>query len=94
MDSFQGRQAPVVVVSMVRNNDHEQPLQALGFLTQDERMNVLLSRASHQLIVVGCLELLENFAGTSEGGKIGEVAKFVRSRGTVVDSRGLLEGIA
>lgn len=92
VDSFQGRQAPVVVVSVVRNNDHEQALQALGFLTQDERMNVLLSRGSHQLVVVGCLELLENFLGSPEAGKIGEVARFVRSRGSVVDARTLLEG--
>ncbi len=90
VDSFQGRQADVVVVSMVRNNDAEQSLQALGFLTADERMNVLLSRASHQLVVVGCLELLESFAGAPDALRLGQLAQFVRKKGMVVDAGMLL----
>lgn len=91
VDSFQGRQAAVTVISLVRNNVAEGPLQALGFLTENERMNVLLSRVSHQLIIVGCLELFETFSSAPEAGKLKEVAEFVRSKGMVVDARSLLK---
>ena len=59
VDSFQGREADVVVVSLVRNNHHSGK-RALGFLDSSRRMNVLLSRAKWKLIVVGSLEFLEN----------------------------------
>ena len=53
VDSFQGSEADVVVVSLVRNNDHSGLRNALGFLADPRRMNVLLSRARWQLILVG-----------------------------------------
>jgi len=91
VDSFQGRQADVVVVSMVRNNDAEQPLGALGFLTEDERMNVLLSRASRQLIIVGSLEHFEMFSDTPEGKKMAAIARYVRAKGALSDARGMIK---
>ena len=92
VDSFQGREADLVIVSLVRNNDREQLQSALGFLTQEERMNVLLSRASAQLIVIGCLPLLESFSSAPEIGKIGKIASFVRGRGIVVPEGLVLGG--
>ena len=59
VDSFQGREADVVVVSLVRNNHHAGK-RALGFLDNARRMNVLLSRGKWKLILVGSLEFLEN----------------------------------
>ena len=56
VDSFQGDEADVVVVSLVRNNHHSTPMKALGFLQDVRRMNVLLSRAKWMMIVVGCLD--------------------------------------
>lgn len=55
VDSFQGGEADAVVISMVRNNHHATPARALGFLRDNRRMNVLLSRAKWRLIVVGSL---------------------------------------
>ncbi|MET9880700.1 AAA domain-containing protein [Actinacidiphila glaucinigra] len=52
VDSFQGNQADVVAISLVRNN-MEQPGQGLGFLDDPGRMNVLLSRAERLLVLVG-----------------------------------------
>lgn len=52
VDSFQGDQADVVVVSLVRNN-RRQPKDGLGFLVKSERMNVLFSRAERLLILIG-----------------------------------------
>jgi superfamily I DNA and/or RNA helicase len=58
VDSFQGSEADVVLVSLVRNNHHA-GRRALGFLSDPRRMNVLLSRAKWKLVVVGSLEFLE-----------------------------------
>jgi hypothetical protein len=53
VDSFQGNEADLVIVSLVRNNTGEHG-SALGFLEEKERMNVLLSRAQRMLVLVGC----------------------------------------
>lgn len=55
VDSFQGGEADLVLVSLVRHNDINNIYRALGFLLDERRMNVLLSRAKHQLIIVGSL---------------------------------------
>jgi serine/threonine protein kinase len=52
VDEFQGSEADIVVVSLVRNNALV-PWRSLGFLKERTRMNVLLSRAKHKLIIVG-----------------------------------------
>lgn len=57
VDSFQGSEADVVVLSMVRNNARTGG-GALGFLRDRRRMNVALSRAKSQLIIVGSLAFL------------------------------------
>ena len=57
VDSFQGNEADVVVVSPVRNNSRS-GLAALGFLSDERRMNVLLSRAKWRLIIVGSVRFL------------------------------------
>ena len=59
VDSFQGNEADLVVVSLVRNNEHSNPRSALGFLTDFRRMNVLLSRARWRLILVFSKNFLE-----------------------------------
>jgi serine/threonine protein kinase/DNA polymerase III delta prime subunit len=52
VDEFQGSEADVVIVSLVRNNALI-PWKSVGFLKEANRMNVLLSRARQKLIVVG-----------------------------------------
>lgn len=52
VDEFQGSEADVVVVSLVRNNALV-PWKSVGFLREANRMNVLLSRARHKLVIVG-----------------------------------------
>jgi AAA domain len=59
VDSFQGNEADVVVVSLVRNNRSAYLWSALGFLADARRMNVLFSRAKWRLVVVGCLDFLD-----------------------------------
>jgi hypothetical protein len=55
VDSFQGNQADVIAVSLVRNNDQPPPF-GMGFLNDSSRLNVLLSRAEQLLVVVGSWE--------------------------------------
>jgi len=64
VDSFQGNEAGVVVVSLVRNNRHRMP-KAFGFLGEDERMNVLFSRAERLLVLVGSWDFFQLTSNTS-----------------------------
>jgi hypothetical protein len=58
VDSFQGNQADVIAVSLVRNNTL--PIgEGLGFLDEAPRINVLLSRAERLLVLVGSWEFFE-----------------------------------
>ncbi|RSM01879.1 hypothetical protein CDV31_011163 [Fusarium ambrosium] len=49
VDNFQGEEAKVVVVSLVRSN----PQSNCGFLRTFNRINVLLSRAQHGMYIIG-----------------------------------------
>ncbi len=61
VDSFQGNEADVIIISLVRHNVNPTIRQALGFLVEMRRMNVLLSRAKHKLIIVGCFGLFKTW---------------------------------
>jgi hypothetical protein len=49
VDSFQGREAEAVVVSTVRSNER----RAVGFLADQRRMNVAVTRARRHVAIVG-----------------------------------------
>ncbi|KAF5980459.1 NFX1-type zinc finger-containing protein [Fusarium coicis] len=49
VDNFQGEEAKVVIISLVRSN----PRHKLGFLKTSNRINVLLSRAKHGMYLIG-----------------------------------------
>ncbi|WP_255347846.1 AAA domain-containing protein [Actinoplanes sp. N902-109] len=54
--AFQGREAEIVVVSLVRDNargDLERPWMSLGHLVSEPLVNVMLSRARGLLLIVG-----------------------------------------
>ncbi|KAG4430773.1 hypothetical protein IFR05_013742 [Cadophora sp. M221] len=56
VDNFQGEEAKVVIVSLVRSN-HE---KKVGFLKTSNRINALLSRAQHGLYLIGNAETYSN----------------------------------
>ena len=49
IDSFQGQEKEVIILSLVRSNDDGQ----IGFLKDYRRMNVAITRAKEQLFVIG-----------------------------------------
>jgi hypothetical protein len=49
VDNFQGEEAKVIVVSLVRSNDERK----CGFLKTSNRINVLLSRAQYGMYIIG-----------------------------------------
>jgi hypothetical protein len=55
VDSFQGKEFDIVILSTVRSNDHDHfdTRKAYGFLSLTNRLNVAFSRAQKLLIVVG-----------------------------------------
>ncbi|KAK0381656.1 hypothetical protein CLIM01_01022 [Colletotrichum limetticola] len=49
VDNFQGEEANVVIISLVRSNNDNR----CGFLSTSNRINVLLSRAKHGMYIIG-----------------------------------------
>ncbi len=49
VDNFQGEEAKVVIISLVRSN----MMKSVGFLKSTNRINVLLSRAKHGMYIIG-----------------------------------------
>lgn len=56
IDSFQGQEADVVILSLVRSNSEGK----IGFLSDYRRMNVALTRAKKKLVVIGDSATLAN----------------------------------
>lgn len=56
VDNFQGEEAKIVVVSLVRSNKQNRP----GFLKTANRINVLLSRAQHGMYILGNTKTTES----------------------------------
>ena len=58
MDSFQGRESPIVILSCVRASPAG---GGIGFLSDVQRMNVALTRAKHFLFVIAkCQSIIVN----------------------------------
>jgi superfamily I DNA and/or RNA helicase len=56
VDNFQGEEAKIVIVSLVRSNKDRK----VGFLKTTNRINVLLSRAQHGMYLVGNTDTYSN----------------------------------
>ncbi|KAH9052543.1 hypothetical protein EDB87DRAFT_1570453 [Lactarius vividus] len=54
VDTFQGQEAKIVIISLVRNSGvFEEGRASIGFLKSSNRINVALSRAKHGLYILG-----------------------------------------
>ena len=56
VDNFQGEEAKIVIISLVRSNN----AQKVGFLKTTNRINVLLSRAQHGMYLIGNRDTYSN----------------------------------
>ena len=56
IDNYQGEEADIVLISLVRSNIDNQ----IGFCIQPERINVMLTRAKLGMILIGNRQCLEN----------------------------------
>ena len=60
VEGFQGNERDIMVISTTRSN----VIGALGFLEDDRRMNVMLTRARKGLVIVGDRETLRKRKST------------------------------
>lgn len=58
VDRFQGMEKPIIIASLVRNNNQGD----IGFAKEPERINVAFSRAQELLIIIGCSKLFSDNA--------------------------------
>ncbi|GAA5996337.1 hypothetical protein JCM5350_005702 [Sporobolomyces pararoseus] len=66
IDSNQGRENDVVIISLVRSNEEGE----IGFLKELRRLNVAMTRARRQLVVVGDSETLKKQGSSSSSSSI------------------------
>jgi DNA polymerase III delta prime subunit len=79
VDSFQGQERDVIVVSLTRSNADG----AVGFVSDLHRLNVTVSRAREQLVIVGDLSTL-SAAGGGFAGFARALGEHVRRNGELV----------
>ncbi|XP_055384568.1 putative helicase mov-10-B.1 isoform X2 [Condylostylus longicornis] len=75
VETFQGQEKPIIIISTVRSmfSDKSGP----GFLDNPKRLNVMLTRAQALLIIVGNLELLKGIENWKEAIDYFEIRKVV-----------------
>ncbi|WP_035710261.1 AAA domain-containing protein [Bradyrhizobium genomosp. I (2014)] len=90
VDEFQGSEADIVIVSLVRNNALP-PWKSVGFLKEKNRMNVLLSRAKQKLIVVGSWDFFASrcTAATNEYDEHAYIGRMMKEM-TAAEKAGIL----
>ena len=75
VDSFQGRECDTVIYSTVRSN----AARTIGFLRDYRRVNVALSRAREQLVIVGDNFMMENASMGVEANPFTSVLEYMRA---------------
>jgi serine/threonine protein kinase len=85
IDSFQGQEADLVIISLVRNNNYESSRKAWGFVPLVERLNVMLSRAKKTEIIVGNWDMCILHKGDQYMRTFSKVAKFFQKEGLLID---------
>ena len=72
VDSYQGKENRIIIVSVTRNNPDRKP----KFLKEPNRINVAMSRAMDRLLIVGSMQMWNRENATLP---LGRVASFIQS---------------
>ena len=83
VDSFQGREGDVVIISLVRSN----PGKVVGFLSDYRRLNVAVTRAKRHVFIVGDSETI------SSDPVLKSLFDYACDRGLVISAHSFLEGV-
>lgn len=75
--SAQGKEADVVVLSLVRSNAEEAAGRAIGDVQRDSFLNVALSRAKELLVLVGDLEHFRLYG--EKAGRVGDLIRILET---------------
>jgi serine/threonine protein kinase len=75
VDGYQGKENPIVIVSLVRSN----PQFSMGFVRTANRVNVALSRAMERLIIIGSARMFG-----ADGNSLRPVVRHLGSAGRIV----------
>ena len=88
VDAFQGREADVVVASLVRDKlgRRPEPRATVGHVATPARINVMLSRARELLVVVGRFQIYAEHAGKDWR----KITDHFRQYGTIVPARDVM----
>ena len=80
VDSYQGCEREVVILSLTRSND----LQKVGFLADERRLNVAATRAKRQLLIIGDSSTLQSDTVLSS------IVTYARDNGRLIQLNDLL----
>ena len=99
--AFQGREADIVIVSLVRDQRHGPPgvpWSSLGHLTQKNLINVMMSRARKLLVIVGDFPHFEavdreygEAGDLADGPFWGDLCRAVKLYGTVLAAQSVVD---
>jgi hypothetical protein len=80
IDNYQGEECDIIVISLVRSNKYG----GIGFLKEEQRVNVLLSRAKHGMFIIGNTATLRS---SSKGKHVwNPLLDMLQSQGRIVKS--------
>ncbi|MDC9623147.1 AAA domain-containing protein [Xenorhabdus sp. XENO-7] len=83
IDSYQGSENRIIMLSLVRHNSDNKG----GFMTDEARVNVALSRAKERLVVVGAGSM---WTKANEGAPLARVYDYIRRQQNTSDSEFLI----
>jgi superfamily I DNA and/or RNA helicase len=89
VDSFQGHEADLVILSLVRNNPLGSPRNAWGFIISPERLNVMFSRMRRHLVVVGCASHVRAHSDHEDMKHFASVLNYIEAKGVIMDYQNL-----
>lgn len=77
VDGFQGNEKECIILSLVRFNEQNE----LGFVKDERRLNVAITRAKRQLCVIGNLETF--FISQQSNKFLKNWCKFIEAKGVI-----------